>query len=449
MRIAQIVPLHISVPPRGYGGTERVVANLTEALVQLGHDVTLFASGDSHTSAQLVPMLPEALSFNSSVDAVAYHIALLDAVYRRADEFDVIHSHLDYLTLPFISRTSTPTVITLHGRLDLPEYRRVFSAWPDANLISISLSQRTPLPDVNWIANIHHSVDVKSFPMSEQPGDYLVFVGRISPDKGPDRAIAIAKQAGIPLKIAAKVDPQDRKYFEQIVRPMLDDPLIEFLGNVGEQKKRTLMCNALALLLPIDWPEPFGMVFIEALACGTPVLTCPYGAVPEILQDGVTGYIRGTVEELAEAARQVHSISRVGCRAYAVRHFDIRRMALEYVNAYGAVTRRATFFPLTADAADAADTADVISVTSANETAPITALAPGSDSVPLRSSRQVDQRDRRDRGDRDGEAVGVNAATKTPDAAGGREQRKNAGTLPQPPQMPLMSPGADEQQVSN
>ena len=344
MRIAQIAPLYVPVPPRNYGGTERVIANLTEALTQLGHDVTLFASGDSQTRAHLVSLVPKALGFDSLVDVNAWQIAQLDSVYRRADEFDVIHSHLDYLTLPFLNRTETPTVITLHGRLDRPEFERVFGAYPDANLISISDSQRAPLPHANWLATVHHSVDVQNFPYRADPGDYLVFVGRIAPEKGPDRAIAIAKQAGIPLKIAAKVDPQDRKYYQQMVRPLLDDPLIEYIGSVDEQKKRALMRNALALLAPIDWPEPFGMVFIEALACGTPVLTCPSGAAPEILQDGVTGYIRGSIEELAGAVRQVHTISRAGCRAYAERHFDIRRMALDYVHAYAKAQRRAAFF---------------------------------------------------------------------------------------------------------
>jgi glycosyltransferase involved in cell wall biosynthesis len=334
MRIAQIAPLQVAVPPKTYGGTERVVANLVEALVQLGHEVTLFASGDSKTSARLVAEAPKAFNFDPAVDAVAYHEVLLADVYAQADRFDIIHSHVDYLTLPYVRWAETPTVLTLHGRLDVPEYGRVFRAFPDVHYVSISKSQQSFIPDLNWAGTVYHSVDVPSFPFSPTPGAYLVFVGRIAPEKGPEHAINIAKRSGIPLKIAAKVDPIDQPYYEQVVAPQLDDPLIQFLGPVGEVRKRKLMANALALLLPIQWDEPFGVVFIEALACGTPVLTCPRGSVPELLRDGVTGYACETDEELVAAVKQVRHISREGCRTYARRRFNIRRMALDYVKVY-------------------------------------------------------------------------------------------------------------------
>ncbi len=341
MRIAQVAPLYVAVPPKDYGGTERCIANLTEALVRKGHDVTLFASGDSRTSARLVPMYPHAFGFDKSIDATAYHMAMLRDVYDRADEFDLIHSHLDYLPLPFAKSASTPTITTLHGRLDMPAYARVFGAFRAANYVSISFSQRSYLPELNWVGNVYHSLDVDDYTYYPAKGKYLAFVGRISPEKGPDRAIEIAKRTGIPLKIAAKVDPPDRHYFETVIKPMMDDPLIEFLGPVDEMKKRELMGNAMALVVPINWPEPFGIVFIEALACGTPVLTCPYGSVPELLEDGVTGYIRDSVDGLIEAVGQLDSISREGCRAYAEERFDLPRLAADYLTIYHRVLTRA------------------------------------------------------------------------------------------------------------
>ncbi len=344
MRIAQVVPLHVAVPPHAYGGTERVVYNLTEALVKLGHDVTLFATGDSHTSARLVSGVDRAIFFDREVDAGAYHVAHLADVYQQADHFDVIHSHMDYLTLPFVETTKTPTVLTLHGRLDRPEFTRAFMAYPNANYISISNSQRSAIPDLNWIATVHHGVDVASFTFYPEPGKYLCFVGRMSPEKRPDRAIEVAKRTGIPLKIAAKVDAKESEYFHTVIKPLLDDPLIEYLGELDEMAKRELMGNALALLLPIDWPEPFGMVFIEALACGTPVITCPMGSVPELLLDGVTGAVRCTVDDLVSAVERVHTISRAACRRYAKRRFDTRRMALEYINVYSQVQGRRALF---------------------------------------------------------------------------------------------------------
>lgn len=344
MRIAQVVPLQVAVPPHAYGGTERVVHNLTESLVKLGHDVTLFATGDSHTSARLVPGIDRAINFDRNIDAVAYHVAMLHDVYRQASKFDVIHSHLDYLTFPFLELSATPTVLTLHGRLDSPECRRVFNAFPNANYVAISESQKRDVPDISWVGTIHHGVDVEDFRFYPNPGDYLCFVGRISREKRPDRAIEIAQRAGVPLKIAAKVDPKDEDYFNAEIKPLLNHPLVEFLGELDEAGKRELMGRALALVLPIDWPEPFGMVFIEALACGTPVLTCPRGSVPELLRDGVTGFNRRSARELAALVPSLRSISRAGCRAYAKRRFDTRRMALEYVNIYSRVQGRRRLF---------------------------------------------------------------------------------------------------------
>ncbi len=340
MRIAQIVPLHIAVPPAGYGGTERVVYNLTEALVSRGHEVTLFATGDSQTSAKLVPMAEKGIFFDPSVEWAALHMAELEHVYSRAHQFDVIHSHLDYLTLPYIARTSTPTVLTLHGRIDQPEFKQVFRAHPGVNYISISDSQRTSLPDLNWVATVYHGIDVASFPYSPRRGKYLLFVGRMSPEKRCDMAIAVAKRAGVPLKIAAKIDHKERPYFESVIEPLLKDPLIEFVGEKNEDEKRELMRDAMALLLPIDWPEPFGMVFIEALACGTPVLTRSCGSVPELLQDGLTGYIAQDEDGLAAAVGRLDRISRLACRHWAEQRFDRQRMAAGYERVYERVIQR-------------------------------------------------------------------------------------------------------------
>ena len=334
MRIAQVAPLFIPVPPPEYGGTERVISALTEQLVKDGHEVTLFASGDSQTSGQLVSITPHALYFGNAVNVNAYHVALLTEVYRRAAAFDIIHSHLDYLTLPFAATSLTPSVMTLHGYLDPPEQRYVMQEYPNANYVSISDNQREPLPDVNWVATVYHGVDVQSFPFYPDPGSYLAFIGRISPEKRPDRAIKIAKHLNIPLKIVAKVDPGDRAYFEKEIEPELGNPLISYVSSVSEEEKRAILGKAMALLLPITWREPFGMIYIEALACGTPVLTCPYGSVPELLEEGVTGFVRMTDDELIAAVQRLPEISRAGCRAYAERRFDQQRMARDYIDVY-------------------------------------------------------------------------------------------------------------------
>jgi glycosyltransferase involved in cell wall biosynthesis len=328
------------VPPKGYGGTERVIAELTDALVARGHEVTLFASGDSRTRADLAPFVTAALGFKPEMGALETHLALLTEVYRRAEagEFDVIHSHLEQLTLPFVRSVSTPTVLTFHSRLDRPALVRLLHTSPEAHLVSISDSQREPSTDASWAATVDHGVDVHSFPFSATPGSYLVFVGRIAPEKRPDRAIA--KQANVPLKIAAKIDPKDRAYFKEVVQPLLHDPLIDLLGPLNERHKRELMRGACALLLPIDWPEPFGMVFIEALACGTPVLTCPSSAAPEVVEDGVTGYVRATDDELVEAAHLVGALNRATCRQQAEDRFDTARMAANYIRVYNQLLAR-------------------------------------------------------------------------------------------------------------
>jgi glycosyltransferase involved in cell wall biosynthesis len=340
MKIAQIAPLQLSVPPHAYGGTERVIYNLTEALVRLGHNVTLFATADSTTSAKLVPMLEKPLYFSPEHDANAFHIAMLDAVYTQyADVFDVIHSHLDYLTLPFLRHTRTPTVLTLHGRLDKPEWSRVFHEYADANYVSISDDQRGHLAGINYVATVHNGIAMRDIPFYATADNYLAFIGRMSPDKRPDLAIEVAKRCGIPIKIAAKVDHSEAIYFKKEIQPLLDDPLVEWLGEINEREKRALIGNALALILPIAWPEPFGLVFIEALACGTPVVSCPIGSVPELLEDGLTGYSGRTVDELVAAVRQTRHLSRRACRAYAMQRFSDERMALDYLRVYERVRR--------------------------------------------------------------------------------------------------------------
>lgn len=348
MRIAQVAPLQVSTPPKNYGGTERCIYNLTEALVRLGHDVTLFATGDSETSARLEAPLERAINFDPAVEAGAYHSAHLAEIYERAHEFDVIHSHLDYHTLPFAVHSQTPTAITLHGRLDSLEFQRCFNDYQriidrrhaPVGYVAISESQRSYLPNVNWVGTIHHAVNLERFSYFPRQGKYLAFVGRIAPEKRPDRAIEIAKMTGIPLKIAAKIDPKDREYYEREIKHLMDHPLIEYLGPVDELTKQEVMGKAMATVMPIDWPEPFGMVFIESLAVGTPVLTCPCGSVPELLKDGVTGFIRESTEELAACVPQLSKISRRGCREYVRKKFDVLRMALQYVNAYSALMQR-------------------------------------------------------------------------------------------------------------
>ncbi|HEY3615216.1 MAG TPA: glycosyltransferase family 4 protein [Candidatus Sulfotelmatobacter sp.] len=335
MRIAQVAPLYESVPPRLYGGTERVVSWLTEQLVLLGHDVTLFASGDSVTNARLVPACKKALRLDADcVDPIAHHTLLVEQVFDRADEFDLIHFHIDYLHFSLSRRVPVPCLTTLHGRLDLPDLVPLFKEFSDMPVISISDAQRRPIPWVNWLGTVHHGLPVNSLALNERGGDYLAFLGRVSPEKGLARAIEIAIAAGVKLKIAAKIDRGDRAYFKREIESLLDHPLVEFIGEIGASEKQSFLGNAAALLFPIDWPEPFGLVTIEAMACGTPVIAHPFGSVPEIVPDGVAGFLVRNLEEAVEAVSRIGEIDRRECRRHFALNFTDERMARDYVKLY-------------------------------------------------------------------------------------------------------------------
>jgi glycosyltransferase involved in cell wall biosynthesis len=335
VRIAQVAPLFERVPPHRYGGTERVVSYLTDELVARGHTVTLFASGDSVTTARLVPGWPRSLRLGDpSLDAIALHMAMLGRVYERAREFDVIHCHTDYLALPFAQPCPVPTVLSLHGRLDHDEVHRLYQAFPEVSFVAISAAQRASLEGVRWAATVHHGVPADLYPFRKTPGRHLVFLGRVSPEKCPDAAIRVAVRAGVPLRIAAKVDGPDRPYFDAVVRPMLDHPLVEFLGEVDDHEKAALLGDSLALLFPIDWPEPFGLVLIEALACGTPVIARRRGSVPEIVTDGETGVLCETEDEMVAGVARIPALDRAKCRADFERRFTVQSMAAAYVGVY-------------------------------------------------------------------------------------------------------------------
>jgi len=341
MKIAQIAPLAEPVPPDRYGGTERVVGLLTDELVRRGHEVTLFASGDSGTDAQLVAATPRSLRRDpAAIDPLAPHIRELGMVFDRADAFDIIHSHVDDLAFPAARLSATPTIHTLHGRLDLRAQREVFSEFRDLPLVSISDAQREPLRDLglNWVGTIHHGLQVKDYPFAATAGRYLAFCGRISPEKRPDLAIEVAHRVGLPLKLAAKIADADREYFERDIRALLDRPGIEFLGEIDEPAKLDMLAGALALLFPIDWPEPFGLVMIEAMATGTPVVTRPFGATREVVAHGKTGFIADTVDDLAAAVRRVETLDRMACRRHVEQRFSVARMADDYVRLYGRLT---------------------------------------------------------------------------------------------------------------
>ena len=338
MRIAQVSPLHERVPPSLYGGTERVVHWLTEELVRRGHEVTLFASGDSRSSATLVAPVPRAARLDTGViDPVGAHLLQMGMVADQADGFDVIHSHVDYFAYPFARHLRTPMVHTMHGRLDLSHLGPMHRYFDDLTLISISDAQRLGLryANVRWAGTVHHGLPLEQYPYSKSSGRYLAFLGRIAPEKRPDLAIAAAKQVGIPLKIAAKIDPVDRAYFEREIRGLLDHPLIEFIGEIGDADKPAFLGNALALLFPIDWPEPFGLVMLEAMACGTPVIARPCGSVPEIVVPGRTGLLAETLAGLVDAIRRVDRIDRLVCRRHVEARFTVQRMADEYEAIYG------------------------------------------------------------------------------------------------------------------
>jgi glycosyltransferase involved in cell wall biosynthesis len=336
MKIAQVAPLYESVPPKLYGGTERVVSYLTEELVRQGHQVTLFASGDSVTQARLVDACARSLRLDQEcVDEIAHYIVLLEQVFRQASAFDLIHFHIDYLHFPLSVRQHIPTVTTLHGRLDLPDLVPLYQMFPSIPVVSISDAQRTPLPAVNWLGTVYHGLPEDLYTFRETPGTYLAFLGRISPEKGVEQAIAIAQQVGMPLKIAAKVDRKDRDYFQEVVQPLLhNNSLVQYIGEVGGDKKDTFLGEAYALLFPIDWPEPFGLVMIEAMACGTPVIAYPHGSVPEVLEDGVTGWLVEGVEEAVQAVVRVPALSRARCRQVFEERFSASRMTHDYLQIY-------------------------------------------------------------------------------------------------------------------
>ena len=335
MRIAQIAPLTESVPPKLYGGTERVVSYLTEALVDLGHDVTLFASGDSQTSAKLEAVWPRALRLDPSIrDRIAPHMLMMELVRRRAEEFDVLHFHMDYYSFSLFGRQDTPFVTTLHGRLDLPEQQPVFDTFGNAPVISISDAQRGPLPQANWMQTIYHGLPENLYTPQAVEQKYLAFMGRISPEKRVDTAIRIAQQCGMPIKIAAKIDSADREYFEKEIKPLFDLPHVEFIGEISDHQKAEFLSGAHALLFPIDWPEPFGLVMIEAMACGTPVVAYRRGSVPEVIDHGVTGFIVENEAEAVAAVGRLHLLPRALVRQRFDERFTARRMALDYVSAF-------------------------------------------------------------------------------------------------------------------
>jgi glycosyltransferase involved in cell wall biosynthesis len=335
MRIALVAPLFEAVPPKYYGGTERVVATLADELVQAGHRVTLFASGESRTAADLVVCVPRSLRLAGISDHLGSTLCMLREVRRQADDFDIIHFHIDLLPQALFISLADKCLTTLHGRLDLPDFLPFYAAHPEMPLVSISYSQRQPMPaSANWLANIPHGIPAQSCPFNPEGGDYLAFLGRISPEKRPDRAIEIAKQAGFPLKIAAKVDRVDRDYYKQKIKPLLDPPLIEYIGEISETEKGAFLGNARALLFPIDWPEPFGLAMIEAMSAGTPVIAWRCGSVPEVLTEGVGGRIVESLEEAVAAVHSVKNLSRLGIRTEFERRFTAARMAAHYVAAY-------------------------------------------------------------------------------------------------------------------
>jgi glycosyltransferase involved in cell wall biosynthesis len=341
MRIAQIAPLYERVPPKFYGGTERVVSYLTEELVSLGHEVTLFASGDSKTSARLISPCKRALRLSPDcIDKLAYHYIMLDQVRELSQEFDMLHFHVDYLHFPFSRTCEVPHVTTLHGRLDIPELAPLYRQFVDNPVVSISISQRKPLCWIRWVANVYHGLPAANFRIGSGKGGYLAFLGRIAREKRVDRAIQIALESGMPLKIAAKVDPSDREYYESEIRPLLAHPNIEYIGEIREDQKSEFLGNAYAQLFPIDWPEPFGLCMIEAMACGTPTIAFGNGSVPEVLTHGVTGFVVDSVREAVEAVPKISELDREACRLEFEGRFTASRMAEDYVRLYGSLLER-------------------------------------------------------------------------------------------------------------
>ena len=335
MRIAQVAPLYESVPPKLYGGTERVVSYLTEELVRQGHEVTLFASGDSMTSAQLVPACPEALRLNkTATDHFAHHLVMLEQVVQRRQDFDIVHFHVDYLHYPLSRREQLVNLTTLHGRLDIPDLVPVYKVFRDMPVVSISDAQRKPLPWINWQGTVYHGMPANRLTFRPGTGNYLAFLGRISPEKGLDQAIQIALRLEMPLKIAAKVDRADVEYFESAIKPLLDHPLVEFVGEIGYPDKNDFLGDAIALLFPINWSEPFGLVMMESIACGTPVIAYPRGSVPEVIEEGVSGFLAHNVEQAVKAVKRISQIDRRRCRQRFEERFTATRMCNDYLALY-------------------------------------------------------------------------------------------------------------------
>ena len=339
MRIAQVAPLAESVPPKLYGGTERVVAWLTDELVEMGHEVTLFASGDSVTRAALHPVWPRALRLGRPrSDPMAIQATLVEAVAKRISEFEVVHFHIDWSQLPLFSRLDVPFLTTAHGRMDLPGFAELIRSFPNAPFVSISDNQRIPLKDANWCGTVYHGLPPDLFSPKYDPGSYLAFLGRLTAEKGPEVAIRIARATGMPLKIAAKVPRGERRYFQERLEPQIDGRQIELIGEVGDKTKKEFLANAAALIFPIDWPEPFGLVMIEAMACGTPVIAYRAGSVPEVIDEGITGFIVEGEAEAIQAVRQLQRIDRRQVRVQFEKRFAARRMAEEYVQHYKMLT---------------------------------------------------------------------------------------------------------------
>jgi glycosyltransferase involved in cell wall biosynthesis len=344
VKIAQIAPLAESVPPKLYGGTERVVSYLTEELVRLGHEVTLFASGDSRTAARLVPCAPRALRLDPRIkDPLPHIVTMLEQVRQRANEFDVLHFHVDVVHLPLFRPFARKTLTTLHGRLDLPDLQPLYNEFRDMPLVSISESQRRHLPQAHWVGTVHHGLSPDVCPFNPAPrsarGPYFAFLGRVSPEKGLERAIEIARRANVRLRIAAKIDDADERHFRERIAPLLDSPLIEFVGELDEGRKPAFLGNATALLFPIDWPEPFGLAMIEAMSCGTPVIAWPHGSVPEIVDHGVSGYVVSSIDDAIDAARHIRRLNRIDVRSRFEQRFSSARMARDYLSVYRSLGR--------------------------------------------------------------------------------------------------------------
>ena len=343
MHIALLSPLFESVPPKLYGGTERVIYNLCNGLKALHVDTTIFASADSSIDSKIIPVVDQAFRLRTEPvhDLYSYNMRMLALVAKHADEFNVIHNHHDYWMLPLSEMVKTPLITTLHGRLDIPDAPAAISSFPKSKFVSISNSQREPLKNIPWLSTIYHGIDVDNFVFQPKPGKYLAFLGRVSPEKKPEWAIYIAKKAGIPLKIAAKIEPGlGTEYYDEFVKPHVDGKFIEYVGEISENEKSEFLGNALAMLFPIDWPEPFGLVTIEALACGTPVLTRPVGSMPELMSDGITGFMDLDIDRLADLVPAVSKLDRAKCRAWVEEGFSLKRMAKDYLDAYVKITER-------------------------------------------------------------------------------------------------------------